>query len=52
MLLRDFDEGDRMDVQVTIEGHAQVYDLKDQEFGYDIVNAWLYITVMIFSSLI
>ena len=52
MLLRDFDE-DRIDVQVTIEDHAQVYDFKDQEFGYDIVYACklIVITVNAFSPL-
>jgi len=37
MLLRDFDEGGSIDVEITIHGHAQTYNFKDQEFGYGIV---------------
>jgi len=37
VLLRDFDEGGRIDVEITIHGHAQTYNFKDQEVGYGIV---------------
>lgn len=37
VLLRDFDEGGSIDVEITIHGHAQTYNFKAQEFGYGIV---------------